>query len=61
VSSDGTAVVTSPFREAKFIQTPTLIAVLYEDFSHRRIFMDGRQLEKAPTELDGVLGGTMGR
>jgi len=44
----GPAVVTSPFREAKFIQTPTLIAILYEDFSHRRIFMDGRQLEKAP-------------
>ena len=33
----GPAVVTSPFREAKFIQTPTLIAVLYEDFSHRRM------------------------
>jgi hypothetical protein len=44
----GPAVVTSPFREAKFIQTPTVIAILYNDFTHRRIFMDGRQLEKDP-------------
>lgn len=44
----GPAVVTSPFREAQFIQTPKLIAILYEDMTHRRIFMDGRQLEKDP-------------
>jgi hypothetical protein len=44
----GPAVVTSPFREARFIQTPTMMAILYEDLSHRRIFMDGRQLEKDP-------------
>ena len=44
----GPAVVTSPFREATFIQTPTIMAILYNDFTHRRIFMDGRQLEKDP-------------
>jgi hypothetical protein len=44
----GPAVVTSPFREAKFIQTPGLLAILYNDFSHRRVFMDGRQLETDP-------------
>ena len=44
----GPAVVTSPFREATFVQTPKLIAILYEDMTHRRIFMDGRQLEQDP-------------
>jgi hypothetical protein len=44
----GPAVVTSPFREAQFIQTSTLVGIAYEDLTHRRIFMDGRQLEKDP-------------
>ena len=44
----GPAAITSPFREARFIQTPTLMAILYDDFTHRRIFMDGRALEKDP-------------
>jgi hypothetical protein len=44
----GPAVITTPYREARFIQTPTLVAILYEDLTHRQIFMDGRQLEKAP-------------
>jgi hypothetical protein len=44
----GPAVITTPYREARFIQTPTFVAILYEDLTHRQIFMDGRQLEKAP-------------
>jgi hypothetical protein len=39
----GPAVITTPYREARFIQTPTLVAILYEDLTHRQIFMDGRQ------------------
>ena len=44
----GPAVVTSPFREARFIQSSSVIGILYEDFTHRRIFMDGRELERDP-------------
>jgi hypothetical protein len=33
---------------AKIIQTPTLIAILFEDLSHRQIFLDGRQLPRDP-------------
>jgi hypothetical protein len=33
---------------AKFVQTPGLIVVLYEDLVHRQIFMDGRKLPKDP-------------
>jgi hypothetical protein len=33
---------------SKIIQTPTLIAILYEDLSHRQIFLDGRQLPRDP-------------
>jgi len=44
----GPAAVTSPFREARFIQTASVIGILYEDLTHRRIFMDGRELEKEP-------------
>jgi hypothetical protein len=44
----GVAATTSPFRESKFIQTPTLIAILSDDLTYRQIFMDGRQLENAP-------------
>ena len=33
---------------AKIIQTPTLIAVLFEDLSYRQIFLDGRELPKDP-------------
>jgi hypothetical protein len=44
----GVAALTSPFREWKFIQTPTLIVMLSDDLTHRQVFMDGRQLEKDP-------------
>jgi len=33
---------------SKIIQTPTLIAILFEDLSHRQIFLDGRQLPRDP-------------
>jgi hypothetical protein len=32
----------------KIIQTPALIALLYEDLSYRQIFLDGRELPKDP-------------
>ena len=32
----------------RFIQTPTMIAILYEDLTYRQIFMDGRALESNP-------------
>jgi hypothetical protein len=35
-------------RLAKFIQTPNLIVVLYEDLAYRQIFLDGRALPKDP-------------
>jgi hypothetical protein len=44
----GVAATTSPFRESRVIQTPTLIAMLNDDLTYRQIFMDGRQLEKDP-------------
>jgi hypothetical protein len=33
---------------AKVIQTPGLIAILYEDLAYRQIFLDGRELPKDP-------------
>ena len=36
----------APF--AKFLQTPTQIAVLYESMVHRQIFLDGRALQPDP-------------
>ena len=33
---------------SKIIQTPALIAILFEDLSHRQIFLDGRQLPADP-------------
>jgi hypothetical protein len=38
----------TPYRDSRFIQTPTLIAIVNDDLTHREIFMDGRQLEKDP-------------
>ena len=32
----------------KIIQTPSLIVILFEDLSHRQIFLDGRQLPRDP-------------
>jgi hypothetical protein len=39
---------TTPYRESRIVQTPTLIAILNDDLTHRQIFMDGRTLEKDP-------------
>jgi hypothetical protein len=33
---------------AKFVQTPGLLVILYEDLSYRQIFLDGRDLPKDP-------------
>jgi hypothetical protein len=32
----------------KILQTPELVAILYEDLSYRQIFLDGRELPKDP-------------
>lgn len=44
----GPAYSTTPFRESKIVQTPTLLAILHNDLTYRQIFMDGRELEKDP-------------
>ena len=33
----------------KFIQTPSLIVILFEDLSYRQIFLDGRELPRDPS------------
>jgi len=33
---------------ARIIQTPTIVAILYENLSHRQIFLDGRALPNDP-------------
>lgn len=33
---------------ARIIQTPSLVAILYEDLTYRQIFLDGRELPKDP-------------
>jgi len=33
---------------SKIIHTPTLMAILFEDLSHRQIFLDGRELPRDP-------------
>jgi len=37
-----------PFAMKKIMQTPGLIAILYEDLTYRQIFLDGRELPKDP-------------
>ena len=44
---------------AKIIQTPSLIAILYEDLSYRQIFLDGRELPKDPNP--SFMGYSVGR
>jgi len=44
----GPAITTTPYRETKIIQTPSLIVMLNEDLTYRQIYMDGRPLEKDP-------------
>jgi hypothetical protein len=38
-------------REKRILQTPSMIAVLYNNQSYRQIFLDGRQLEKDPAPM----------
>jgi hypothetical protein len=44
---------------AHIVQTPGLIAVLYADLTFRRVFMDGRELEKDPNP--SFMGYSVGR
>jgi hypothetical protein len=44
----GPAYILSPYEETRILQTPTIIALLNNDMTHREIFMDGRQLEADP-------------
>jgi len=44
----GPALMTTRYRMARIVQTPTLVAFLYDDMTHREIFMDGRALEPDP-------------
>jgi hypothetical protein len=44
----GPAYSTTPYRESRIIQTPTMLAMLNEDLTFRQIYMDGRELEKDP-------------
>ena len=45
----------------RILQTPGLIAILNDDLTYRQIFMDGRTLEAAPPELDGIFSWSLGR
>ena len=38
-------------REKRILQTPAMIAILYNNQSYRQIFLDGRQLEKSPAPM----------
>lgn len=44
----GPGYLTTPYHEFRIIQTPALIAFLYDDGTHREVFMDGRELEADP-------------
>ena len=44
---------------ARILQTPTLIAILYEDLSYRQIHLDGRELPKDPNP--SFMGYSIGR
>jgi hypothetical protein len=43
----------------RVVQSPTMIAVLYEDLVHRQIYMDGRELESDP--IPSWMGYSAGR
>ena len=44
----GPAYLTTRYRMNRIVQTPPLVAFLYEDGMHREIWMDGRSLEADP-------------
>jgi hypothetical protein len=49
----------APSSWVRIIQTPTVIALLYEDLIYRQIFMDGRDLPKDPNP--SFMGYSVGR
>lgn len=44
----GPVLMTTRYRMNRIVQTPTLVVMLYDDLTHRVIFMDGRTLEPDP-------------
>jgi hypothetical protein len=44
----GPAYATTPYRESKIVQTPSLVVILNDDLTYRQIFTDGRALEADP-------------
>jgi len=44
----GPAYTLSPYEQTRIVQTPTLVAMVNNDQTHREIFMDGRSLEPDP-------------
>jgi len=48
-----------PVAMKKIMQTPGLIAILYEDLTYRQIFLDGRELPKDPNP--SFMGYSVGR
>jgi hypothetical protein len=55
----GPRVLYAPQSWVRIIQTPSLIAILYEDLTSRQIFMDGRALPKDPNP--SFMGYSVGR
>ena len=44
----GPVLTTTRYRWNRIVQTPTMVVMLYDDLTHRAIFMDGRTLEPDP-------------
>ncbi|HVG71697.1 MAG TPA: hypothetical protein VM819_12335 [Vicinamibacterales bacterium] len=44
----GPVLTTTRYRWRRIVQTPTMIVMLFDDLTHRVIFMDGRTLEPDP-------------
>ena len=44
----GPALLTTRYRWARIVQTPSIVVMAYDDMTHREIFMDGRTLEADP-------------
>jgi hypothetical protein len=56
---NGPRQVYAPFGWVRFIQSPTLLVIVYEDLTSRQIFMDGRALPKEPNP--SYMGYSVGR
>jgi len=44
----GPALLTTRYRWARIVQTPAMVVIVYDDMTHREIFLDGRTLEPDP-------------